>query len=109
MLVAERKGENLASLGSASSLDFEWADRSAPPVGPENPHTVAELLIDREEDRTLRAVLVGMLRGPSAGARDIESSRLVKRRTSSCSTCPSAPLGVDHDSSSLPITGQSSG
>ena len=67
MLVVERKGENLASFGSASSLDVEWADRSAPPGKPKTRTTPAELLIDGEEDRTLRAVLVGMLRETERG------------------------------------------
>jgi hypothetical protein len=41
-------------------LDFERADASAPTGRTLRP-TFAELLIDCEEDRTPRAVLVGML------------------------------------------------
>ena len=42
--------------------DFERAER----IGefwsyPQEPHLFAELLIDREEDKVLRAVLIGML------------------------------------------------
>jgi hypothetical protein len=43
-------------------LDFERADRIGDFWGNPKTRTFAELLIDREEDRTLRAVLVGMLR-----------------------------------------------
>jgi hypothetical protein len=65
-------------------------------------------MINCEEDRTLRAVLVGMLQEAERRARGIESQRRVKRRTS-FRLALSALLGVDDDSSSLPITGQSSG
>jgi hypothetical protein len=40
--------------------DFEWADRRV--LEEPKTRTFAELLIDCEEDRTRRAVLVGMLR-----------------------------------------------
>jgi hypothetical protein len=42
--------------------DFERADRIAEFWGYPESRAFAELLIDFEEDRTLRAVLVGMLR-----------------------------------------------
>jgi hypothetical protein len=42
--------------------DFERADAIGSHWGYPESRTFAELLIDREEDRTLRAVLVGMLR-----------------------------------------------
>jgi hypothetical protein len=42
--------------------DFERADRIGEFWGYPESRAFAELLIDREEDRVLRAVLVGMLR-----------------------------------------------
>ena len=42
--------------------DFDRADRIGEFWGNPKTRTFAELLIDREEDRTLRAALVGMLR-----------------------------------------------
>ena len=61
------QGREPGLFGSASSLDVEWADRSAPPGEPKTRTTFAELLIDGEEDRTLRGVLVGMLRQTERG------------------------------------------
>jgi hypothetical protein len=47
--------------------DFERADRISEFWSYPESRAFAELLIDREEDRTLRAMLVGMLRDADRG------------------------------------------
>jgi hypothetical protein len=54
--------------------DFERADRIGEFWGNPKTRTFAELLIDCEEDRALRAVLVGMLREAERGNRAIAAT-----------------------------------
>jgi hypothetical protein len=67
----KQRRERLDALGPAPRAellhvlmrpDFERADRIGEFWGYSDSRAFAELLIDREEDRTLRPVLVGMLR-----------------------------------------------
>jgi hypothetical protein len=71
-----RLRERLEALGPAPRAellhvlmlhDFERADRIGSYWGNRKTRAFAELLIDCEEDRTLRAVLVGMLREAERG------------------------------------------
>jgi hypothetical protein len=68
--------------------DFDRADAIQSYWGKPRTRAFGELLIDCEEDRTLRAVLVGMLRGSRAGADEVKRRSLSRTGTSMCSWLP---------------------
>jgi len=68
--------------------DFDRADRIGEFLGNPKTRTFAELLIDCEEDRTLRAVLVGMLR---------ESERAPETRRARAARRAGAAPAAEHD------------
>ena len=59
--------------------DFQRADRIGEFWGYPESRAFAELLIDCEEDRMLRAVLVGMLREGSRGRQCASRARVARR------------------------------
>jgi hypothetical protein len=76
--------------------DFERADRIGEFWGYPESRTFAELLIDCEEDRTLRAVLVEMLRETEAGTLGASSPRrTASRRHKTSSRVWSWPSGPE--------------
>jgi hypothetical protein len=67
MLVVERKGENWPLSAQRPVLTSRGPIARLLLGNPRTRTTFVELLIDGEEDRTLRAVLVGMLRETERG------------------------------------------
>jgi hypothetical protein len=73
--------------------DFEGADRIGEFWGYPQSRAFAELLIDCEEDLTLRAVLVGMLREADARSSGTRAPRAKSTREWACRRWDVRPLG----------------